>query len=215
MPRWPWLADLTWLIGTCIAVGASHDVDVLAAGSLRGSLDGLPHAGHEREGAAGRLLLRPVRDDEERQSPGVLVAPVPGRFVRPATADDRAHTRNRLRQPGGVLAGRLALRLALVRPRPAEHPVVQPLAALAEPLAGAVVRARDVAVDGRRDPCEHLRHRTSPPRSRNNLPLETVQAPGTHRAREGSAKRERGYGTLHRPDGVGAEHPDAAAGVPA
>src|SRR5207253_11485697 len=96
--------------------------------------------------------------DEEGQAPRVLVTPVPGGLVRPAPADDRADALDRLSEPGRVLARRLASRLALVRPRPAEHPVVQPLAALAEPLAGAVVGARDVAVHGRRDPCEYLGH---------------------------------------------------------
>src|SRR5207253_1473178 len=97
--------------------------------------DGVLPPGHEREGAARRLFLRAVRDDEERHSPRVLVAPVSGGLVRPAPADDRADPGDCLRQPGGVLARRLAPRLAVVRPRPAEHPVVQPLATLAEPLA--------------------------------------------------------------------------------
>src|SRR5919201_882120 len=82
----------------------------------------------------------PARDDEERQPPRVFVAPVSGCLVRPPSADDRADPGDRLREPGGVLAGRLALRLAVVCPRPAEHPIVQSLTAVAEPLAGAVVR---------------------------------------------------------------------------
>jgi hypothetical protein len=140
-------------------VGSAHEEDVLIPGGFLRPLDRLLHPGDEREGAAGRLLLRPVRDDEERHSPGVLVAPVLGRLVRPPAADDRAHTGDGLLEPRGVLAGRLAPRLAVVRPRPAEHPVVQPLAALAEPLARPVVRPRDVPVDRRSDPCENLRHR--------------------------------------------------------
>jgi len=114
--------------------------------------------------AALRLFLGPVRDDEERQSPGVLVVPMPGRLVRRSSADDRADARDRVRQPGSVLTRRLALRLARIRPRPAEHPVVQSLAALAEPLVRTVVRACDVPVDRHRDRCKNLRHPSAPPR---------------------------------------------------
>jgi len=42
-----------------------------------------------------RLLLRAVRDDEDRDVPRVLVAPVPGGFVHPAADDDRAGPRHR------------------------------------------------------------------------------------------------------------------------
>ena len=118
-------------------VGPAHDVDVLPAGRLPGPLDRLLDAGDERERAALGLLLGPVGHDEERQPPRVLVAPVLGRLVRPAAADHRTEARHRLREPGRVLARRLARRLGVVRPRPAEHPVVQPLAALAETLARA------------------------------------------------------------------------------
>ena len=117
-------------------VGAAHDVHVLVAGGLDRAADRLLDAGHECERTALGLLLRPVRDDEERQAPRVLVAPVPGRLVGPASTDDRSDAGHRLLEPGGVLAGRLASRLRVVRPRAAEDPVVQPLAALAEPLPG-------------------------------------------------------------------------------
>jgi hypothetical protein len=83
--------------------------NILAPGGFDGSLDGLLDAGHEREGAAFRLFLRSVRDDEERQPPRVLVAPVSGGFVRPAPADDCADPGDCLRQPGVVLVGRLTL----------------------------------------------------------------------------------------------------------
>src|SRR3954447_1231864 len=79
------------------------------------------------------LLLGTVGDDEDRQVPGVLVAPVPSRFVGEASADDRAHGRDHLREPGGILTARLAPRVLVVGPRAAEDPVVQALAALAEP----------------------------------------------------------------------------------
>src|SRR5215218_4847781 len=164
-------------------VGAAHDVDVLPAGCFARSLDGLRHPGHEREAVALRLFLRPVRDDEEGQPPRVLVAPVPGGLVRPASADDGARAGDPLLEPGGVLSGRFARRLVLVRPRPAEHPVVQPLAAVAEPLRGAVVRACDVPVHGCRDACENLRHRKSPLVVVESVPLKTVRAAKTHRAR--------------------------------
>src|SRR5919201_233882 len=71
-----------------------------------------------------------------------------------------------LLEPGGILAVGLAPRLLRVAPGPAEHPVVQPLAALAEALAWAVVRTRDVAVDGDRATGNNLCHQTSLPSPR-------------------------------------------------
>src|SRR6185295_6130045 len=87
-------------------------------------------------------------------------APVVGGLVGPSACDDGTELRDHALEPGRVLAGRLAeIVLGLVRPRTSEDPVVQPLATLAESLRGAVVRAGDVAVDRRRDSCEHLGHR--------------------------------------------------------
>src|SRR5437879_5431916 len=147
-------------------VCATHDADVLVAGRRRGSRDGLLDTGHEGERPARRLFLGSMRHDEERQPPWVLVAPVPCSLVRPASADDGADPRERVLQPRRILAGRLALRVGVVRPRPAEHPVMEALAPIAEAFPGAVVRARDVTVDGRRDACEHLRHLDLPCRSK-------------------------------------------------
>src|SRR5262249_53812561 len=143
-------------------VCAAHHVDVLVAGCRGGLLDRLPDSRHEREATAFGLVLGTVRDDEERQAPRVLAAPAPRGLARPAAADDGTYARHRLFEPHGALARPLSTRSALVCPRPAEHPVVQPLAALAEALAGAVVRPGDVPVDRRRDACQNLRHRKSP-----------------------------------------------------
>ena len=165
-------------------VGAAHDVDVLVAGGLASPADRLVDARDERERAALRLLLGPVRDDEERQAPRVLVAPVLGGLVRPAPADDRADPATSPRESHSASSPVASpLGLVVVRPRAAEDPVVQPLAALAEPLARVVVRAGDVAVDRRRDPCQHLCHRSSPFRGRVSeaSSVETVAAPRTHR----------------------------------
>src|SRR5262245_49859855 len=150
------LVDETCLERLPDDVRAAHDVDVLATGGFPGALDRLLDAGDEREPAALGLLLGPVRHDEERHGPRVLAAPGICRVVGPAAGDDRAEPRHRLVQPDGVLARRLAQVFLVVRPRAAEHPVVETLAALAEPLPGAVVPAGDVAVYRRRDPSENL-----------------------------------------------------------
>ena len=82
---------------------AAHDVDVLVACGLDGPAHRLLDAGDERERAAFRLLVGTMRDDEERQAPRVLAAPVPGGLVRPAPADDRADAKHHLFEPRGVL----------------------------------------------------------------------------------------------------------------
>src|SRR4029453_7474182 len=133
-------------------------MDVLAVGGFDGPLDGFRDPSDEPEGAALQLLLRAMGNDEERQPPRVLAAPMVGSLVGPTTADDGADPGARLGQPRGVLAGRLAGRLPFVGPPPPEHPVVQPFATLAESLAGAVVWSRDVPVDRRRDSRHNLRH---------------------------------------------------------
>src|SRR5687767_6741932 len=87
-------------------------------------------------------------EDEERDRPRVRAAPVAGRLVRVPSADHRADGRHRLVEELPVGPGRPAEPiLVLVRPRAAEDPVVEPLAALTEALLGAVVRAGDVAVE--------------------------------------------------------------------
>src|SRR5919106_4420103 len=148
----------------CLAdgLGSALDVDALVAGRLARPLHSRLASRHEAEIATLGLLLRPVRHDEERQAPGVLVAPVPSCLVGPAPAHDGPDPGRGLRQPLGVLPGGPALRLVVVRPGPAEHPVVEPLAALAEALARPVVRPGDVPVDRCRDTGKNLRHQRAP-----------------------------------------------------
>src|SRR5215207_7700768 len=152
------LVDDPGLEGLADDLRATHDLNVLVARRLPRALDRGLDSGNEAEPAALRLLLGPVGHDEERQPPGVLVAPVAGRLVRAPAADDRANPRGDRREPFGVLAGGIALQLVVVCPGSAEDPVVQPLAALAEPLPGTVVRPSDVPVNGRRDPGNYFRH---------------------------------------------------------
>src|SRR5262249_59709924 len=172
-------------------VGAAHHVDVLVAGGRDGLLDGLPDSRHEREATALGLVLGTVRDDEERQAPRVLAAPVLRGLVGPTAADDGTYARHRLFEPRGALARRLSSRTALVCPRPAEHPVVQPLAALAQALAGAVVQSGDAAVDGCSDACQNLRHRKSP--------LTSLSRTTTARAAAGHRRRTMRFAaTVHR-----------------
>src|SRR5918994_193990 len=134
----------------------------LPAPRTTGATDGRLDPGHEREVAALRLFLGPVRDDEERDFPRVLVAPVSSRLVGSSSGHDRADPRRHPREPLGVLAGRLGLGLIGIRPRPTEYPVVEPLAALPEPLAGPVVGSGDVPVHRRCDPSNNLAHQKSP-----------------------------------------------------
>ena len=85
-------------------VGAAHHADVLAVGGLGRPSHRLLDPVDEDEVVALRLLLRPVRDDEERQSPRVGVAPVAGGLVGPTSADDRADPLHGPFEPGLVLA---------------------------------------------------------------------------------------------------------------
>jgi hypothetical protein len=163
-------------------VGSSHDMHILAAGGFRGLLDSLFHTGHERESAATRLFLRPVRDDEDRQPPRIFVAPVSRGLVRPTPADNRADPRESVGQPGGVCAGRLAFRLGVVRPRAAEDPVVQSLATFTEPCPGpssgpAMYPSMEVVI-----PARTLVIQSHPFRSRHVSSVKTVRAGKTHRA---------------------------------
>src|SRR2546430_2191194 len=135
---------------------------LLVSGPGPGPLDRLGEAAGEGEPAAVRLLAGPVGDDEERNVPRVGVAPVPGRLVGGAPGDDRAVRPGHLVQVRLVLAGRLALGGGFVAPRPAEHPVVQALAAHAQAAARAVVRSGDVPVYRRGDPGHDLAHQYLP-----------------------------------------------------
>jgi hypothetical protein len=128
-------------------VGAAHDVDVLVARRLARAGDRVLDAVDEHERVAVRLVAGSVRDDEERQAPRVAVAPAAGRLVGEAPADDGADALHGVLEPAGVLRRRIAAGLVVVAPRAAEDPVVQALAARAEPLPVPVVRTGDVAVD--------------------------------------------------------------------
>jgi hypothetical protein len=58
-------------------VGAAHDRDVLAPRGVAGACDCPLDPVDEDERVARRLLLGPVRDNEERHAPRVLIAPSP------------------------------------------------------------------------------------------------------------------------------------------
>src|SRR5215213_3403717 len=152
------LIDDTGIKALADHVRAAADGDVPVTRDLASVLDRLVEPADEVELTGVRLLLRAVRDDEDRDVPRVLVAPVPGRLVHPAADDNRTGPGHRRIQELERLARGLAFRLVVVAPGPVEHPVVQPLAALSKALAGSVVPARDVAINRRRDRRDHLRH---------------------------------------------------------
>src|SRR5436190_6352291 len=77
-----------------------------------------------------------VRDDEEGHGPGVRPAPAVGSFEGAATTDHGPDTSVHPVEVFLVRSGRLAEVSVVVCPRPAEDPVMQPLAALASPLSG-------------------------------------------------------------------------------
>src|SRR5260370_19430795 len=106
--------------------------------------------------------------------------------ARGSAATTGAH---HLLQPGPVRTGRLPARGRVVAPGPAEHPVVQALAADPEPAARASAGPGDEAVNGDGDPCEHLAHRLSPLPVRPPARL-APDAPGGAPERRGSAARK-------------------------
>ena len=167
-------------------VRATADGDVLVTRDRASALDRLLESAGEVELTAVGLLLRAVGDDEDGDVPRVLVSPVPGGLVHPTADDDRAGPRHRLVQELERLARGFALRLVVVAPGPTEDPVVQPLAALPEALAGPVARARDVAVHRGRDRGDHRCHGHSPvvagvvePYDRQGRPNSSVRPPRT------------------------------------
>jgi hypothetical protein len=143
-------------------VRAAHQMHLLLAGCRLGLIDRLHEAPAEDETAARRLLCGAVGDHAQRDAPRVLAAPVPGSLVGAAACDHRTVGAHCLLQPGLVLTGRLPARGRVVAPGPAEHPVVQALAADPEPAARAIAGPGDEAVHGDGDPCEHPAHRLSP-----------------------------------------------------
>ena len=148
--------------GLADEVSAAHHMHLLAACRGLGLIDRLSEAPDEDEAAARRLLCGAVGDHEERDAPGILATPVPGRLVGAAAGDHRTVGAHCLLQPGLVLTGRLPARGRVIAPGPTEHPVVQALAADPEPAARFIAGPGDEAVHGDGDPCEHLAHRLSP-----------------------------------------------------
>ena len=99
-----------------------------------------------------RLFLRTMGDDEERRPPGWChPSGAPPRTSR----DRRPRRRSRAASSSHSVSPLGTPRGSLVRPRAAEHPVVEPLAALPEALARPVVGPGDVAVDRCRDARDH------------------------------------------------------------
>ena len=158
-------------------VRAAHQHHLLAPGRGAGLLDRLGEVAGEGEPAAVRLLAGPVGDDEQRNVPRVGSAPGPSRLVGAPAGDDRAVRPGHLVQVRLVFAGRLALAGGFVAPRPAEHPVVQPLAAHAQAAARAVVRPGDVPVHRYGDPGHDLAHHCL----LLLLTSETTRPAGSHR----------------------------------
>ena len=83
-----------------------------------------------------------------------------GGLVGAPSGHDGAVGAERPFQPFLVHTRGLAPLRRRVAPRPAEHPVVEPLAAGAQATTGAVAWCRDVAVHRHRDPSCNFRHRS-------------------------------------------------------
>ncbi len=86
---------------------AAHHVHPLVTGSRPGPLDHLGQASNEYEPLARWLLVGTVGDHEDRDAPGVLVTPVPGRLIGapsgdPAPLAPRASSSQALSSPVGL-----------------------------------------------------------------------------------------------------------------
>ena len=142
-------------------VGATADEDILVARGLsrllQGGLDPVGDEGERRVREDQRLALV-VREDEDRLVEGwVLAPPAPPRIVAPTASGGRtelapthdlgADIRMLLGDHGAADVLLAALQAGGLPPRLQDgQPVVKPLAALAERLLLALVRAGDVAV---------------------------------------------------------------------
>src|SRR5437588_6920650 len=103
-----------------------------------------------------------------------------------------------------VLPGRRSKLLRVVGPGAAKHPVVETLAALAEPAAGSVVRSGDVAVQRHRDRRDNTRHGCASTHSGLGTLDEAPSRKSSVCARAAREKRSGGGG----PSGGAAEQPE-------
>src|ERR671937_1660161 len=143
-------------------VRPTPDAHVLAACRLEGPGDRLVQPVYEGESALYGLVLRPVRDDEERYPERIVAAPRLRGLVHVAADDDGTGASHSPVEVLLVRPRRLAPGLLVVASRAAEDPVVQSLTAVAQPPAQPVVGTGDVPVQRDRDPRGHLRHRAPP-----------------------------------------------------
>ena len=116
---------------------------------------------NSNRGRGVRLVLDPVGEHDERAREGVGAAPRAGGVVHPAADDAGAEAGGECVVEGAVGLTHLGGVLAVVGPWPAHDPVVQPLAAGPEPVAGAVVGSGDVAVERHGDGGDDLAHGSS------------------------------------------------------
>ena len=158
-------------------MAAAPQHDVLAAGGLLGLLErGLDSVGDEVERGPSRHLHRITRvmgEDEHGVVVGRVVTP-PARplLVAPGTTPGRAEHVPAHHRGADVLPRLLEYRCALVHLAPLlavgsapggqrNHPVVEPLATLAERVLLTLVRAGDETVQRDRDMTPELAHRGS------------------------------------------------------
>src|ERR1700754_422793 len=169
---------------------AAVDLDGLLAGGLAGQFQGLVEAfGHEVEGRAALHLqrfARVVREDIDVVVEGRVVAPpaaavfvlLPGAgaaAVHLAAHDPGARAGDRLTHDVAVDAGLPALVIVSLAPRHRrEGPLVQLLAADAERVLHARVRAGHEAVEGHREVCEYCAHGPVDHHARENSSVDLV-----------------------------------------
>src|SRR5579884_1061509 len=161
-------------------LAAAHDDHILLSGGVAGTPEcHLRAAGLEVEArvALDEPLRRTVRHHEDRNAEARLVSPAPGNLIHGPSDNQRSR--------GGKGATEIAL-IDLVRrssgiaiaPGAAEHPVMQALAAAAQPLLRPVVGPGDVTVERHGEACDNLlRH---PPTGSSSLPFLVALTHRTH-----------------------------------